>query len=78
MMHYVRIRLQTCAMQKVHFACPLPPTRTQTEQRAQLVSLINPNEVGLYYQKWEEQQVLLSVWHITSEDAGAREGARTE
>lgn len=40
-------------------------THTHTN-RTQLVSLINPNEVGLYYQKWEEQQVLLRAWHITA------------
>lgn len=46
------------------------PTHMNTNRtkrdRVQLVSLINPNEVGLYYQKWEEQQVLLRAWRITA------------
>lgn len=41
-------------------------TNRTKRDRVQLVSLINPNEVGLYYQKWEEQQVLLRAWRITA------------
>lgn len=57
------------AIKKIFFTCPLPHTHAHKQNkrdRAQLVSLINPNEVGLYYQKWEEQQVLLRAWHITA------------
>ena len=59
------IKNNICFYCTVWTACQLHHSPKQRKRdRAQLVSLINPNEVRLYYQKWLEQQVLLRAWPI--------------